>query len=405
MNTNKEIRPLCISFWTPPLIRPQAILMQKMIPEWCRQGVEPVIVTYDICGQWDIDIPIYHIPPYAGPPRRFAWNPFAGSWYEFKYYREMCERLIPIIHRHNINVIYSFANPTSSNLLGVALKQKTGAPLVAHFSDPWFDNPLKERSWLSSFKIRLLEWYVIKHSDLVTTVDEAMKEHIKKKYPFEWQKKIRVVNHCYDPKLYPTKTLSSDGRPYIISHIGAFYKKRMPHALFRSLVMLRNHRPDIAERLCIRLIGGNADYTRVTSDTLDKLVRSYNLQRMVELLPTVEYQESLCLMTNSDALLVIDPEFRYYIASKVIDYAGSRRPIIAITQHDSSTALFVKQLGYQTFTHTQTEELAGYLTDLIEGKISFEPRTEFLSQYSVTSTTSRLFELFKEAMQGHATLS
>src|SRR3989344_9046948 len=60
----KQIKPLCLSFWTPPTNRPKAILICKMIPEWINQGIRPVIVTYEKNGDWNIDTPVYKIPQF-----------------------------------------------------------------------------------------------------------------------------------------------------------------------------------------------------------------------------------------------------------------------------------------------------------------------------------------------------
>ncbi|MBU4375843.1 hypothetical protein KKH38_05055, partial [Patescibacteria group bacterium] len=59
-----KLKILCLSFRTPPAVRPQAILIGKMIPEWIKQGVSPVIITYESGGKWDINAPVYTIPQF-----------------------------------------------------------------------------------------------------------------------------------------------------------------------------------------------------------------------------------------------------------------------------------------------------------------------------------------------------
>ena len=59
--TNNNLKVLCLSFRTPPQVRPQAILIGKMIPEWVRQGVKPIIITYREKEKWQIDLPIYKV--------------------------------------------------------------------------------------------------------------------------------------------------------------------------------------------------------------------------------------------------------------------------------------------------------------------------------------------------------
>ena len=64
MLNNNLIKPLCLSFRTPPDLRPQAILIGKMIPEWLKQGLKPVILTYQKARAWHIEAPIYQIPAF-----------------------------------------------------------------------------------------------------------------------------------------------------------------------------------------------------------------------------------------------------------------------------------------------------------------------------------------------------
>jgi len=59
------LKVLCLGFWSPPLIRPRAILLGKIIPEWLNQGIKPVVVTYDNGGQWNVEAPVYRISQFG----------------------------------------------------------------------------------------------------------------------------------------------------------------------------------------------------------------------------------------------------------------------------------------------------------------------------------------------------
>lgn len=386
-----KLRPLCISLWTPPIVRPQAVLMAKMMPEWKRQGVFPVIVTYDICGDWKIGLDTYKIPRYAPPTGFVGIIPGIKLITHFIYYFKQARRIADIANRHNLNVIYSFANPPESNLMAVFSKNWLKIPVISHFSDPWADNDLKKRSSAEKRKIRLLERFVVKKSDVITTVAQDMKEYIMNKYPQSWQKKCIVVNHCFDPSLYPTSTRTNDGK-FVISHIGIFYKKRTPEALLRAIQSLITNHPQTKSKLEVRLVGAIGTYTDYKKADLDKMIDSYNLNGIVKILPPVPFMESLKEMVESDCLVAIDPTFRYFIACKAIDYAGSQRPIVGIAPDNASTAIFIRSLGYTSFPHDRHEEISEELYKQMNGdKIVVNDR--FLQQYNVSSTTHALLDI------------
>ena len=75
------IKPLCLSFRTPPAVRPQSILIGKMIPEWINQGLKPVVINYDSNGDWDIDLPLYSLA-------QFRVNRYVNKLLPIKHFLE-----------------------------------------------------------------------------------------------------------------------------------------------------------------------------------------------------------------------------------------------------------------------------------------------------------------------------
>ena len=63
------------------------------------------------------------------PDSKIGWYPFA------------CKRANSILREDKYDMIYSRACYFTSNLVALKAKKKTGIPWVAHFSDPWVDNP------------------------------------------------------------------------------------------------------------------------------------------------------------------------------------------------------------------------------------------------------------------------
>src|SRR3989344_1243295 len=342
-NANK-IRPLCLSFWTPPAVRPQAILIGKMIPEWLRQWMHPVIITFETCGQWDIDAPIYKIP-HLRMNKYLRRIPLMADLMERNYYQKLFRLVAPIVQTHGLNIVYSFANPQSSNILGAMLKEKLGIKFISHFSDPWYDDPYETR------------------------FGRAAKKMLKQE-------------------------------TYIMSHLGIFRKQRNPKMFFQAIRNVLTKRPYLYKTMAIKLVGSANAYTDYREKDLAEEIVRFGLEEIVEIVPTVSYKESLRIMRSSDCLVAIDANFNDspFIVSKVIDYAASGTPIIGIAPEGNPTAEFLSNAGYRCFNYSQADELADYIEKLLDGKIKPQLNRAFFEQFHVSNTTIQLFDQFEEVL-------
>lgn len=394
MNDINKLKPLCLSFWTPPLVRPQAILIGKMIPEWMRQGVKPVIITYETgAADWEISAEVYKIPQFKmnrvlsriAPLRRLKWN---------GYYKKVAEVSEEIMKKHGCNIVFSFANPQDSNIVGAIMKKKTNIPFIAHFSDPWFDNVYKSFSGRAAKRAFNQEKFVIDQCDKVIFITKETKRLVMKKYPAEYMRKAEIIPHCYDLKDYPEIQKNTGGK-FVISYIGAFYKQRNPEVLFRALQIVKDKG---INNFIIQLVGSANPYAGYSEEKVNNLVEKYGLKEHIEIIPVVPYKESLKLMKESDCLVVIDADVpdSPFLTSKVVDYAGNGSTIVGITPDNSPTAQFLANLGYRSFNYNQALELSEYLEKLIKEEVKIKINENYLAQFDVKATTQKLINIFKK---------
>jgi len=398
MKSINNIRLLCLSFWTPPIVRPQSILIGKMIPEWINQRLKPVVMTYDICGDWQIDVPVYKIPSFK-LAALFSRLPLISTINSWCYYRKIVKQAEKIIKKHNINIVFSFSNPQESNIIGAMLKKRKGLKFVSHFSDPWYDNIYKSFSFLGTKKVLFQEKFIVKNSDEIIFTTEEARDLVMKKYPKLWKKKTEVIPHCFDLKDYP-EVRKTGQEKFIISYVGAFYKQRNPELLFKALQKITNKQPDLNSKFKIKLIGAANDYAGYSVEGIEKMADLYNLKDNIEIVPPVSYKKSLKYMKLSDCLVVIDADTLNspFLPSKVVDYAGSGNNILGITPKNSPTAQFIKNLGYESFGYDQIDELAEYLQKLIFNEMKIKINEGFLEQYDVKNTTAKLIKIFQRVI-------
>lgn len=394
------IKPLCLSFWTPPVVRPQSILMGKMLPEWVRQGLQPVVITYDLCGSRDCAVPFYHVPAFR-PPRIVWYSSLLTRLAYSRYYETIYRISRTVIEKQKPDIVFSFSNPQASNVLGAYIKKRLGIPFAAHFSDPYYDNPYNTYGRRAAKHVLKTEQFIIEQSDGIVFVNDTLRDLVMRKYAPSLRIKTAVIPHCFDRALYPPADCGRTAAPFIISHIGAFYRLRTPEPLFQALALMKKRLPRLEDSLTVRLIGGVNDYAKYGGSELERLIRHYYLEKIVEVLPVMNYKDSLGAMVQSDCLLVIDSDIpgSPFLPSKLIDYIGSGKTIVGITPPDSPTHRVLQELGARSFQHQQAAEIADYLEALVFRREFPRLNAEYAQTFDVSSTTRQLITFLERLVK------
>lgn len=205
MNKETNSKILAISFWTPPIVRPQSILFGKMIPEWIKQGVNPFIASYEHEKKWNIDLPTHFVNK-----NEIKGNLIKRNIDQLKYFNNEAKRLSQFAKENGVEVIFSFANPQESNIIGALASKKSGLPFVSHFSDPYVDNPYSTFKGLNLLKAKFLERLVIKQSSRIIFTNQKALDLVMKKYSKKQKGKALVIPHCFDPADYDRTRIDTD---------------------------------------------------------------------------------------------------------------------------------------------------------------------------------------------------
>ena len=238
------------------------------------------------------------------------------------------------------DVLITFGAPMSDHLIGLKLKKRLGLPWVAHFSDPWVDNPFTAADPLTNALNRSLERKVLSAADRVIFTSDETVDLVFKKYPASWKKKARVLPHAFDDSLF-AGTQNQESK-ITIRYLGDFYGPRTPKPLYEAIRQLLDSNPSSLADVRFELIG-NLGLRPANEGIVDGIP-----PEMVSIKPPVGYLESLALMRASDGLLVIDApaDQSVFLPSKLIDYIGSERPIFGISPPGTATKLIAELGGW-----------------------------------------------------------
>ena len=347
-----------ISYYAPPQLTPQAIQIGRQLYHLNAA----VTLLHGRDGQFPDGFEQY--PDFFQRIERLRVdNP--GPWLSGRAHR-IAQRLLPLYGncpdafrpwrraaaaraRRDIDTLrpdalVSFGMPMSDHLLALSLRRRTGLPWVAHFSDPWSDNPFHQTSALEHRVNAWQEKRVIREADAVIFTSQRTLDLVMAKYPDSWRAKAAVLPHAWDMRNVPTggaDTALPPGVHHVIRYIGACYGARSPAPLFAALRLLVEEQPDLLDGVLFEFVGHMSPQFRELPDLKalpDGLVRISG---------PVDYLTSLQLARQASALLVIDAPSQdgrpsVFLPSKLVEYIGARRPVWGITPSGTSADLIAE---------------------------------------------------------------
>ena len=243
---------------------------------------------------------------------------------------------------NNYTAVLTLSPFHSVNPVMVRLKKRFPTLFwIAHFSDPWSRNPLEISKKREAWNLQQ-EAEMIRVADHLVFTSKPARDLMLADSAASVYAKTSIVNHSWDPDLYPWKRAHSNER-IIIRHIGTLFGRRTPEPLFEAALMLLRQRPELAGTFAFHLVG-SVPRTMVETKAALALPPGTILRDR-----PVSYLRSLYLMATADALVLLEPNvtFNYFVPSKLIDYVGADRPILALTPAGASRQVIERlQLDY-----------------------------------------------------------
>ncbi|HEX7554994.1 MAG TPA: glycosyltransferase [Leptolinea sp.] len=258
----------------------------------------------------------------------------------------------------------SFAQPWTDHIAGLQFKEQSRLPWVAHFSDPWADNPyVKASKWVHNKRYEM-ESAVINAADAVIFVSKQTANLVMNKYPDSWQKKVHIIPHGFEPISNPISTNSNNpDKPLELVYTGNFYGPRSPESLLKAVSML-NATPGYSKSIRIWFIGP-------LSQQFVHLAQELDLAEIVSFEGAATNSKSQEACQQADVLLVIDAPSdipSVFLPSKLVDYLAFEKPILGITPQLGSSAELLNKLGCPIVDPQDVEGIMRELTRLIDAR-------------------------------------
>jgi glycosyltransferase involved in cell wall biosynthesis len=285
------------------------------------------------------------------------------------------------------------ADPFAASLVGARLSRDTGLPLVQDFRDIWAPCDLRRPRRLAP--IRWLEDELERAclepaAHVLINTQQSLADY-RAHYPGLPEQRFSLLRNAFD------RTLTNHGAApafdrFTLLHLGQFSRFRVADALVEALGVL------VARGI------GKEDLQIATTGPFGEraMARAQELgvANMVQRIPGVPYPQTGPLMAAADVLVyVAEPGATQRIASKLYDYLGSPRPILALSDNPESARLLERCGGGVQVGFDDIEGLA----DAIQAAISAgrqQSVTRRLDGLSAEDTARRLAHVLDAVTAG-----
>lgn len=358
---------LAVSWAMPPLVAPRAINVARSLAAlrdlgWSTDVVTAAMSRAQRAGwQFDDDLAGRYARAYRGHPVAYAdgkgllsrlrrgLGVAEASWEDAAF-----AAAARLANESPFRAMITFAQPFSDHAVGLRLKARFRAlPWLAHFSDPWVDNPYIA----VSDDDRRMEQATVEQADgLVFTTQRAL-DRLLTRYAPSVRDKCFVVPHGFAETAPPARNRQGSANRLRLLHTGGLYGKRLPHALLEALCRLRDHDDSPPPR--IRCIGP-------VDPAFQKAVAARGLQHTLTFEPPRPVAACMSASTDADMLLVIDAPASesLFLPSKLVDYLPLGLPILALTPREGPSADLLREVGGVVVPPDVPEAMADALKEL-----------------------------------------
>ncbi|HKB65419.1 MAG TPA: glycosyltransferase [Pyrinomonadaceae bacterium] len=330
---------------------------------------------------------------------------------------------------NKIDLIFIPVPPSITMVLGRLANLRFGIPYVVDYIDPWVTDyywtlPRKQRppKWLLSYVLsRCLEPFALRRARHITGVSQGTTDQVVRRY--SWLSRADATEIPYGAEAGDFEYLrehprqnpvfdGEDGKIHICS-VGAYVEsmEQTLRAFFKAFLAAHKKSPELFDNVLLHFVGttyatNGADPFRVTA-----IARDCGIEEWIREQPQrVSYLDSLQIMLDSQALILLGSSEPHYTASKVFPYILAERPLLTIFHEDSSVNTILDEVRpgrTVRFREKQNpcelaDEISHHLEDMVgemlRGDWIPNIRWEAFDPYTTKALTGRLAETFDKAV-------
>lgn len=299
------------------------------------------------------------------------------------------------------DVVNSVSNPPHLHVAGAITARATGTPWLVEFRDPLVENPDVKRGSLAARARRQIERYCLEHADRVVWYDgiQIADDYFAREYPHVPADRYRQLPPIGFERAKFAAVDPLDFDEFTVTYAGSFYEGWIePYTFLDGLGAFVGSREE----------GGRSDVMAVFygdwDEAYEKAARDAGVADLVDPRPFVPHEEVVAALKGSDALLYVggdDPRNRLNLPSKLYDYIGAGRPIVAIVDPSFRVADIVREHGFGIVVEPgDADGVSAALERIRSGTFEYDPEPGAVSTYTRERSTEAYVDTLEQLLDG-----
>lgn len=253
------------------------------------------------------------------------------------------------MHRQSpFSAVFSTAWPASAHVAAAAFSSSTGVPWVADYRDLWSGYPYRSIGGARRLLDRAVERRLLRRAAAITTVSEGLRTP------------LVALHRRSDVEVIPNAASAEDWadvpdqvpQQFNVLYAGVLYGgQRSPDLVFAAVAELRAQGDSAGLALSFDFYGSERDLVLSAAERhgICEVVRVHDRVNRATVLRQQKSAAVLLILLKMDPMLVSE------FGSKIYEYAGARRPILAVGPPGSVVADYLGQSGLGTLVSTREE--------------------------------------------------
>jgi glycosyltransferase involved in cell wall biosynthesis len=255
---------------------------------------------------------------------------------------------------------------------------------IADLNDPWTGNPHAPAGAIRRRADRVLERAGLGRATHITTVTEPLRAALAATYG---ETRVSTLMSGFYPSESPTAADPASRDEAVVLYVGTLYEKLDLSPIFAGLAEAKRAGTVSPRRVRFHFVG------RLNERVLGES-RRFGVEEFFTVGPTEPRPRVLEMMTTAGALLLpLYEDDPFSLPMKFFEYAGARRPIVALGPPDRLGAQIVRDHGLGFVVSTSIEARALFEQMDRDPSVLVAPAQEATAEFTWAATTERLGEL------------
>jgi len=227
-----------------------------------------------------------------------------------------------LVEEHKPAAMITSSSPEVSNIIGLYLKRKYKLPWIADFRDPWTDAIRgKEPLWPLNRLEKMLERKTLLNAELITAYSSGLVQMLGNKIPESSRHKFVALGPAVDTEKFDRIPRSEKKFDFLYT---GNYDFVYPKEFFPALDETNRKRKARGMQPLTMGVAG------VVGPRTLQFLGPFQARGWLSLLGYVPHQETIALIKSARALVLLHPDYSWWVPGKIAEYLHSGKPILAV---------------------------------------------------------------------------